>query len=369
MKKTAIIMAGGFGERFWPLSRMNRPKQILNLTSNDMNMLQESISKIDSLIDPQDIFVITSAELLNPIRNSLTELPPENIIAEPAKRNTAPCLALGSAIISARYKDLAPSAIVTAVLTADHKIEPKENFIGIVAEAMQFVSKADVLSTIGIKPTRPETGYGYIETGMNLSGRISHVIRFREKPDNESAIKYFNSGNFLWNSGIFFWKLSTFNKQMNEYFPAIGSHIQELTELYKDCHSKVMDGANEKAFELFESMPSISIDYALMEKSDDVVCINSDFDWDDVGAWDSLYRVRQADENGNILTGNNLILETKNCIIVNDNSDEITVTGIGLENLVIINTKDSIMICPKDRAQDVKKIVEKLRDSGRTELL
>jgi len=150
---------------------------------------------------------------------------------------------------------------------------------------------------------------------------------------------------------------------------AIGSHIPELTELYKDCHSKVLEGANEKAIELFESMPSISIDYALMEKSDDVVCINSDFDWDDVGAWDSLYRVRNADENGNIISGNNLILESKNCIIVNDNSDEITVTGIGLENLVIINTKDSIMICPKDRSQDVKQIVEKLRDSGRTDLL
>ena len=369
MKKTAVIMAGGFGERFWPLSRMKRPKQVLNLTSENMNMMQEAIGRISDIIANEDIFVITSSLLLEPIRSSLPEIPPENIIAEPAKRNTAPCLALASSIISARYSELKSDEILTAVLTADHKIEPKENFAEIINEVFDFVAENDALATIGINPTRAETGYGYIELGELQKGRISKVLSFREKPNSKSAEEYIHSGNFMWNSGMFFWKLSTFNSEMLLRYPEIGKLIPELTNLYRDCHSKILEGANESAQEVFERMPSISIDYALMEKSPNVVCIKSDFNWDDVGSWDSLDRVRQSDTDGNILSGNNLILDSKNCIVINENSTNIKVTGIGLHDMVIISTGDSIMMCPKSKAQDVKLIVNKLRENGELELL
>ncbi|MBX3044518.1 MAG: mannose-1-phosphate guanylyltransferase [Candidatus Kapabacteria bacterium] len=369
MKKTAVIMAGGFGERFWPLSRMKRPKQVLNLTSPEKNMMQEAIDRIRGLIAPEDIFVITSKLLLEPIRMSLPELPPQNIIAEPAKRNTAPCLALASAVIKARYSEITADNILTAVLTADHKIEPKENFNEIINEVFGFVASNDVLATIGINPTRPETGYGYIEVGKDLSGRIRKVKSFREKPDLESAQKFVKSGNFFWNSGMFFWKLSTFDSEMILNCPEIGNYISELTKLYSNYNSEALNSFNSPAEELFSSLPSISIDYALMEKSANVVCIKSDFNWDDVGAWDSLERVREKDENSNILTGNNLLIDSNNCIIINDNSTIQKVTGIGIENLIIINTGDSIMICPKDRAQDVKLIVNELRNNNEIELL
>jgi mannose-1-phosphate guanylyltransferase len=369
MKKTAIIMAGGFGERFWPLSRMKRPKQILNLTNKSMNMMQEAIERISSLINPEDIFVITSKDLLEPIRNSIKNIPPENIIAEPAKRNTAPCLALASAVISARYSHLKSDEIVTAVLTADHKIEPKENFLKVIDNALNFVSQNEKLATIGIKPNRPETGYGYIELDNSYGNSIFNVKSFREKPDMNSALEYLASGNFLWNSGMFFWKLSSFNSQMNLHFPEIGKHIDNLAALYKNSHNQLLDSYNSEALELFEKLPSISIDYALMEKSSDVVCAMSDFAWDDVGSWDSLDRVREQDSEGNIIDGNILLLDSKNCTVINENNDNFTVTGFGLENLVIISTGDSIMICPKDKAQDVKKIVIELRNQNKEHLL
>ncbi len=368
MKKVAVIMAGGYGERFWPLSRMKKPKQILKLTNNNFNMLQESINRISDLINPKDIFIITSKDLLTPIRNSLKEIPEENIIAEPAKRNTAPCLALASAIISARYKEFSSDDILMAVLTSDHKIEPKENFVNSINQIFNFIEKNNKLATIGIYPTRAEIGYGYIEIGNNYDNSIYDVLSFREKPNIINANKYIETGNFLWNSGMFFWKLSTFNNEMIKNYPEIGNFIKDLELLYKDVNSIVLDTYNEAAKTLFESFPSISIDYALMEKSKEVVCSKSNFVWDDVGAWDSLDRVRDKDINDNIIDGDILLLDSNNCTVINENNN-FTVTGYGLENLVIISTNDSIMICPKEKAQEVKQIVTELKNSNKTHLL
>jgi mannose-1-phosphate guanylyltransferase len=272
-------------------------------------------------------------------------------------------------VISSRYKDLDDNEILIAVLTADHKIEPKQKFIEVVGEALDYVAQNQALATIGIIPARAETGYGYIELDNFISGRISGVKCFKEKPDLKSAQKYISSGNFLWNSGMFFWKLSTFNSEMKLCYPEIGNRINELSMLYDDCISEVLDTFNLSAVDLFESLPSISIDYALMEKSSKVVCVKSEFDWDDVGAWDSLERVRSSDSQGNILSGNTLLLDSSNCIVINENSDKVKVTGVGLDNLIIINTGDSIMICPKNKAQDVKLIVNELRSMGETDLL
>jgi mannose-1-phosphate guanylyltransferase len=332
-----------------------------------MNMLQEAISRLDSLISPDDIFIITSEVLLEPIRNSVTEIPSQNIIAEPAKRNTAPCLALASAVLQARYGN--SEQILMAVLTADHKIEPKDKFVEIIDSAFNFVHENPIICTIGIKPDRPETGYGYIELGQRITNNISEVNNFREKPDLITAKEYLDSGNFLWNSGMFFWNLKTFDEQMKIHAPEIGLQIDELSKLYKDFHSLTLDKSNPMAKSVFEKLPSISIDYALMEKSDKVVCIDADFKWDDLGSWDSLDRVRKTDENGNITTDGTYILESTNCTIINDNGSNVVITGIALDNLVVINTKDSILICPKDRAQDVKLIVNHLKDKNLDYLL
>lgn len=367
MKKVAVIMAGGFGERFWPLSRMKKPKQILKLTSDNLNMMQESISRISEIISYDDIFIITSELILEPIRNSVPEIPAQNIIAEPIKRNTAPCLALAASFIMAKYIDYDSSEIVMAVLTADHKIEPKAEFQNNIVELLDFVYKNPSLATIGIKPDRPDTGYGYIELGGNVSESVYSVNRFREKPDLETAISFLQSGNFVWNSGMFFWRLDTFTDELIKNSPDIGKLIPELKSCFEGFTNLALSSYKEGTKEIFELMPSISIDYALMEKSGNVVCRKSDFRWDDVGSWDSLDRVRPSDNNKNILTGNVVLVDSTNSTILNESN--ITVTGVGLENLVVIATDDSIMICPKEKAQDVKKIVNALRDSNKVNLL
>jgi len=366
LKTTAVIMAGGYGERFWPLSRMNKPKQILNLSSDSLNMLQESLARIKGLIDFNDVYVITGSALAEPIRKSLPEIPPENVIAEPAKRNTAPCLALAAAYISSRYEEH-DDEIVMAVLTADHKIEPTGKFQNIVTEVLDYTGKHQVLATIGIKPERPETGFGYIETSDFISGRIRGVKGFREKPTSRNAQRYLDDGNFLWNSGMFFWNTAAFKNEMIINAPEIGNKISEMEAALRS--NSINDICPDKVCKIFEEFPSISIDYALMEKSSKVVCIESDFKWDDIGAWDSLARVRNKDASGNILSGDVLLLDSKDSIVINSQQNGMKITGVGLENLIVINAGDSILICPKDRAQDVKLIVNELRVNGNTELL
>ena len=233
MKRTAMIMAGGSGERFWPLSRRKKPKQLLKLASEDKMMIEESIERISPLIDPADIFIITGEHLLDPIRRSLKILPPENVVAEPAKRNTAPCLGLGAAFIAERYSEThSKDDISIAVLTADQNISPKEGFVKTVEAAMNYVEENPVLATIGIPPSRPETGYGYIEVVEQFDQdsdvvQIKPVLKFREKPEMEKAKEFIKSGKFLWNSGMFFWRLDTFEDAMVSALPEVGNNITE----------------------------------------------------------------------------------------------------------------------------------------------
>jgi mannose-1-phosphate guanylyltransferase len=369
MKNIVVIMAGGSGERFWPLSRMKKPKQLLALVS-EKALIVEAIERIYPYFKYEDIYIITGKLLLSPIREALPELPPENIIAEPLKRNTAPCLALAASIILAKYgNEFAPNEITISVLTSDQDIHPAENFIKTIDKILQHVGKNPVLSTIGIIPSRPETGYGYIEVDKTFNNsneevEINPVKCFREKPNYEQALDFIKQGNFLWNSGMFFWRLDVFIDSMKKHLPEVGNKIEEMAKLYKNVYNIALNSPNELITPIFEKFPNESIDYGLMEKAENIVVAKALFEWDDVGSWTSLERTKTIDSNGNIFEGNNIFVDTNDSIVINcSKNNEMLVSGIGLKNMVIVITDDSVMISPKDRVQDIKKCIEKIRQN------
>jgi len=356
-------MAGGSGERFWPLSRKSKPKQLLPLAT-EKPMILESIERITDIIHPEDIFIITGNLLLEPIRQALDMLPPENIVAEPYKRNTAPCLALGAAFIAAKYaKEFKPNEISIAVLTADQKISPNELFEKTVDEALFYVENNAVLGTIGILPSRPETGYGYIEVDKPFDYekhkvQIKKVKQFREKPDVETAKKFLNSGNYLWNSGMFFWRLDAFIDEMKKAIPEVGGKINEMSSCYSKWTGKALPEPLKTVAPIFEAFPDVSIDFGLMERSDNVVVAKALFDWDDIGSWDSMERVRKVDADGNIIVGKTALVDVTNSVIVNYSSGKKIITaGVDLDNMVIVVTDDAVLVCPKDKVQKVKQVV------------
>lgn len=349
-----IIMAGGSGERFWPLSRMARPKQLLKLTSATAMMIEEAIDRITPIVPLENILIITSERLQTPIREALPHLPPENVIAEPAKRNTAPCLALGASVIRTRTKD---DDACMAVLTADHFIGDAEAFRRDVWKALDFARTHDALVTMGIPPSRPETGYGYIEVsgGGHDAHEIVPVTSFKEKPDVATATEYVASGAYLWNSGMFFWSVASLEKAMMSCLPEVGAAIAPMASALS---------ANASINETFASLPDISIDYGVMERANNVYVIPASFPWDDVGSWDALPRMQTQDDGGNVIQGRVIIVDSMNNVIVNASTREHVLTAVGLHDHVVVITDDATMICPKDRAQDVKKIVTTLRSQG-----
>lgn len=363
-------MAGGSGERFWPLSRRKKPKQLLKLLS-EKTLIEESIDRISGLIPKEDIFIITGEFLLEPIRKVLVDFPPQNIIAEPCKRNTGPCLALAASIALAKYQKLYDaSQIVMSVLTADQLIDPIDGFQKTINYLMNYVGKNNVLATIGIKPSRPETGFGYIEIDRpfdfsSKENEISEVKSFHEKPDYEKAKVFMESGRYLWNSGMFFWRIDKFINEMIQSLPEIGGKIQQLTKIYLNKTDLVLKSSLYEANDIFSVFPDISIDYGLMEKAKDVVVAKALFDWDDIGSWDSLGRFKKKDIDENISEGNNIILDTRNSTVINQSDGKILFAGIGLDNFVVVVTDDSVLVCPKDRAQDVKKIVAQIKMTGK----
>lgn len=372
MQRTVLIMAGGSGERFWPLSRRTKPKQLLKLVSPDKTMLDEAIERVAPLIAPEHIFVITSEALQPIMRENLPLLPPENIIAEPMKRNTAPCIALGAAYIAERYPALKPQEISIAVLTADHYIKNTELFCTAVDAALSHAEKTGNIVTFGVQPSRPATGYGYIEvaaaheTNKTASSlEALPVESFHEKPSLETAQEFLRQGRFFWNSGMFFWRLDTIVSGLERHLPDVGLKIKTLRTALEGKTTETPIGAPDGTASIFKAMPDISIDYGLMERAHHVAVVCVDFGWDDVGSWDALERVYEPDSDGNINVGGSLLLGSKNCIVMNSVGDDVlSVAAIGIENLVIVATKDGILVCPKDRVQDVRKIVTALREQS-----
>lgn len=366
MKRTAVIMAGGSGERFWPLSRRKQPKQLLCLTSDDKTMIEETLERIAPLVSYSDMFIITSEALLAPMREMLSAIPPENIVAEPLKRNTAPCIALAAAFIAERYAEdgLQPCDISMAVLAADHYISSKELFCTTAEAAFTCAETTAQLVTLGIPPSRPETGYGYIETAQAESTPLAaeKVVSFREKPSREKAEEFVASGNFLWNSGMFFWRVDVVAEGLCQHLPDVGSTIDALRTALRNRTHSTPSGTPQGTREIFAPMPDISIDYGLMERADNVAVVRALFPWDDVGSWDALPRVFPADEQGNITLGDSVVLDSTNCVVVNRCSGNSTaVAVVGMENVVVVATPNGILVCPVERAQDVKKVVQTLQ--------
>lgn len=369
--RSVVIMAGGSGERFYPASRLRKPKQLLRLVDDNKTMIEEAVDRITPLIPVEHIFIITSELLQDPIRRALPHVPPENVVAEPSKKNTAPCLALICTHIEKHYanRGYSPQDISVAVLTADHFMRPAEAFRSTVEIALKFVEEVGDIVTIGIVPTRPETGYGYIHTDQSSKEPVKKVLGFKEKPSKETALSYIADPAYYWNSGMFFWRLDGFFRELALHAPEIYSLSVDLGKQFVGKTSIVHQGAVIGTSEIYHAMPSISIDYALMEKSKSIWVVPSSFSWDDVGSWDALFRTKESDNNGNVIMGEVIMIESKDCVIVNEQKQQNIIACVGLENTVIVATDDVTVVCSVEQVQNVKKIVETLRHQNKMEYL
>ncbi|MBI5153912.1 mannose-1-phosphate guanylyltransferase [Candidatus Poribacteria bacterium] len=351
-------MAGGSGERFWPLSRAARPKQLLHLASETETLLQEAVSRIVPLIPAERVFVATSLGLRDVIREGDSRVPAENVLAEPCKRNTAGCLIWAAASLLARFgSEVDP---VMAVLTADHQIGDHARFRATVDAALRAAETSGALVTIGMKPQRPETGYGYIEMAPDTKGELEpvRVRRFREKPSLETAQQFAASPLFLWNSGMFFWRVSSFLAQLESARPEMAAGAARIAEALRR-------GDECEATRHFEGLESISIDYALLERATEVLVIPGAFHWEDVGSWDALDRTRPHDADGNVAIGDTLLLGTRDCIVVNDApAGSNAVAVVGMKDTLVVVSGDSVLVASKHSAQDIRRVVEELRARG-----
>ena len=358
MKLTAVIMAGGRGERFWPRSRTAKPKQFLSLTADKETMLQKTVNRLKPLLEMDAIYVVTNQRYAALVQEQLPELPAENILPEPCSRNTAPCIGLAAAVIQKRCGEA-----MMLVLPSDHLIRYESLYVDTLRQAIAVAEQGERLVTIGIPPTYPETGYGYIRFANRSESHMPGVYpveKFVEKPDLDTAKEYLAAHCYLWNSGMFVWKASTILKKFERLLP----------DIY-ECLVKIGDAMNTPEEEnviqeIYPVIPKISIDYGIMERSSDVLVLSGDFGWNDVGSWDMMKVIYDADQNGNIIVGDQVNIDTTNTISFSTGK---MIATIGVDNLVVVETEDAVLVCSKDRVQDVKKVVDTLQEQGRTELL
>jgi mannose-1-phosphate guanylyltransferase len=353
-----IIMAGGRGTRFWPRSRTKQPKQLLNIIGSK-TILEQTIDRVLPLTDWEHILVVTEITQAEAVRKVIPDLPQSRLIVEPLGRNTAPCIGLAALTV----EQLDPRGVM-AVLPADHFIAQVPRFQNTLLAAAKMAGEGNHLITLGIHPTAPETGYGYLEQGKKIKDTAGHgvweVKAFHEKPDRPQAEAMLKSGNYFWNSGMFIWSVPAILEQMARLTPTL---FRELSKLKKflgtpDWEEALLNG--------YRVMENISIDYAVMEKADQVLMLTGDFGWNDVGSWEAVYQLESRDEQGNCLTGPVLVLDSRGCLV---HSPDKAVGLIGMNNLIVVETPDALLICPRERAQEVKKIVELLEAQGKTELL
>ncbi len=358
-RRIAIVMAGGSGERFWPLSRKLRPKQLLKLADENLTLIEQTITRLGSSILPEDIYIATAGHLVESMKCALPDIDASRILAEPHKRNTVGCLVWVAAKLLAESPD-ARETVSMAILAADHRVTTDVDFRRTMDAALDRAEATQELGTIGIKPDRPETGYGYIELGADFTEsdgiRLSKVNSFREKPTQDAAMEYISAGNFLWNSGTFFWTL-------NGFLTELESAGKDLYDLTFAIATALKAGDDAKAAELFATCRNISIDFALMENAKSVFVAEAAFDWDDVGAWDALERSFEPDSLGNVAQGEVISLDSKGCIFVNDNPVQ-TLSVLGMQDVVVVVTGDAILVMPKSRVQETKRFVEELNNRG-----
>ena len=356
MNNTALIMAGGRGERFWPKSRKNLPKQFLSLTDDGKTMLQLTVERILPLVALDDIFIVTNRDYKGLVLEQIPGLPEKNILCEPAGRNTAPCIGLGAVHIAKKYQDA-----MMFVLPSDHLIKFNKMFLSVLKDAIEVAEKKSNLVTIGITPDYPETGYGYIKFDSHrVDGRADAVERFVEKPSLEVAKEYLVSEEYLWNSGMFIWKVSTILNNIKKYMPDAYEHLERIKS------SIGMEDQQQVLEREFLKIESRSIDYGIMEKAEDIYILPGTFGWDDVGSWLAVERIKKSNEFGNVVDGNIITVNTHNCIIQGSRK---LIATVGLEDLIVVDTDDATLICAKDGAGDIKKVLENLKICNRDEYI
>lgn len=346
----AMILAGGSGTRFWPLSRNSKPKQLLNLFGTE-TLLDQTLSRLDGLVPPENVLILTNSLQEKAVRELASSLPPENIFAEPAKRDTGPAVALGIGLVAARD----PEATMM-VLPADQLIQDTAAYHSVMNDALAAAAAGEGLVTVGIKPTWACPSYGYVERGgpaqldgLALNNQPHEVVRFREKPDPAQAEEYLASGNFTWNAGMFIWSVPTVLKELNTHAPELGSFVAEVRDS--------SDVAGTVAARFPELTP-ISIDYALMEKASRVLNIEATFDWDDVGSWISVAKYLETVAGGNQTNKPISVIDSNNNIVFSDQDHRIALLGV--KDLIVVQTGDAILVANRHNADDIKKLMKEL---------
>lgn len=323
----AAILSGGSGERFWPLSTPERPKQFLSVFGGK-SLLRQSVDRLKGLVPPERILIVTAKALARATYRELPEIPRRNVILEPCRRDTAAAVATACTAV----ERMGGESAVAAILTADQLMEDVKAFRRILRLAAETASRTNDIVTMGVKPTYPATGFGYIKVGRPV-GKVFRAERFVEKPDLATAKKYLRSGRYVWNAGMFVWKVSTLKAALAKYAP------QLVGIMPKD----------------YERLPKISFDYAVMEKADNVLVTSGDFGWDDVGTWTAADRHMKADAGGNAVRGSATLLDCSNSVAVAEGA---AIAALGVKDVVIVSTKDAVLVAAKDRVQDLKKLLQ-----------
>ena len=345
-----VIMAGGVGSRFWPMSTVEHPKQFIDVLGCGKTLLQLTVDRFEGICDAKNIWVVTNIDYMNIVKEQLPEIPETNILCEPCRRNTAPCICY----VSWKIKATDPKANIV-VTPSDHIVTNPVEFRRVITDCLQFTSETDAIVTLGMKPFRPETGYGYIQADLTSSSprnkEIYRVYSFREKPDMETAQQYIRKNNYFWNSGIFVWNVSTIVNAFRVYEPAMSKIFESMLPIY---------GTDKEAEEINKRFPdcdSISVDYAIMEKAEEIFVCPADFGWSDLGTWGSLLAQTKKDLYGNSCIGNNISLyETRNCMIHTTQEKRVVIQG--LDGYIVAEKDDTLLICKLSDEQRIKQFSE-----------
>jgi mannose-1-phosphate guanylyltransferase len=356
-KTLVVILAGGQGSRFWPLSRSAKPKQFLSINENGESLIQSTVRRIEPLVGSEDIRVIAHSGLHQLIQE---HVPSVKIIREPSARNTAACIGLAAVHAVVESPQVDP---VMVVLPADHAVKDETRLREALAEAVRNAAEQEVLVTIGIPPTTPHTGYGYIKRGALLSGRAFRVERFFEKPSLERAEKYLEEGGFSWNSGMFVWRAGVILSAFKEYLPEMHAGLMKIKALLE---GGVPDD-DPRVGEIFSSLESTSIDFGVLEHARTCVVIEAqEFGWNDVGSWDQWAENFSTDADGNLIRGDAVVIDSTGCVV---RSEGRLVAAVGLKDVVVIDAGDALLVVARDSVQEVRKVVEELKRRGRKDLM
>lgn len=364
-----VVMAGGSGTRFWPVSRKLRPKQLLPITGG-RPMVTETVARVREAIPPERFWVVTHKDQAEGVRKVLPDVPPSQIIAEPMARNTCACAGLAASAILAKDPDA-----TLVMMPADHDIRPEDEFVKTIKAACASVEQHDGLMVFGIRPTHAATGYGYIRRGdalhISMGVPVHQVLGFREKPNRATAEQFLETGEYVWNSGIFVWRAKRIRQAIQQFEPGIGAGLEIVEKALAKSRGLFDENATRALADGYAKVPSVPVDIGVLERANDVRVIDINYRWSDVGSWDALDDLLSTNDQGHRVVapdGSDLVsIESLNCLV--QSSDAHTIALVGVDDLIIVRTPDATLVCKRGRAEDVKKVVDELSRRGRVDLL